>query len=58
MGTENQINPENWVSNYGNYLLNYAMSRVNDLELANDLIQAIYLTGFVKMNMIKEQVKS
>ncbi len=55
MVTENQINPENWVNNYGNYLLNYAMSRVNDLELANDLIQDTFMSALAAAGDFKGQ---
>lgn len=55
MVTENQINPENWVNNYGNYLLNYAMSRVNDLELANDLIQDTFMSALTAARDFKGQ---
>ena len=36
---KNIINPEYWVGQYADQLFKFAASRVNDLELAKDLVQ-------------------
>lgn len=40
---ENSAAPENWVKLYGDYLFNYAVSRVNNQQLALDLVQDTFL---------------
>ena len=37
--------PEKWVDQYGDYLYNYAISRVNDSEQAYDLVQDTFLAA-------------
>jgi len=39
------LNPETWVDNYADYLYNYAIVRVNDGELAKDLVQETFVAG-------------
>lgn len=41
----NQLNPNKWVDNYADYLFNYAVVRVNDDEVAKDLLQETFLAG-------------
>lgn len=43
--TDNTINPEKWVDKYSDYLFNYAVVRVNDRELAKDLISETFLSA-------------
>lgn len=38
-----QMNSESWVDEHGGYLFHYAMSRVDDSELAEDLVQETFL---------------
>ena len=40
-----QINPDHWVDEYSDYLFNYAIVRVNDREIAKDLISETFLAG-------------
>ncbi len=40
-----QINPNRWVDEYSDYLFNYAIVRVNDREIAKDLISETFLAG-------------
>ena len=42
---EQTINPNNWISNYSDYLFNYTITRVNDREIAQDLVQETFLAG-------------
>lgn len=39
------LKPHNWVDQYGDYLFNYAIVRVNDREKAEDLVQETFLAG-------------
>ncbi len=48
MNTTEKINPALWVKNYGSYLYHFAWRRVNDEEMANDLVQETFLAGLEK----------
>lgn len=39
------INTADWVESYSDYLFNYAIVRVNDAELAKDLVQDTFIAG-------------
>lgn len=39
------LHPESWVDQYADYLYNYAVVRVNDNELAKDLVQETFVAG-------------
>ena len=39
------LNPQLWVKNYADYLYNYAYTRLNDDELARDLVQETFLAA-------------
>ncbi len=41
----NTLNPETWVDQYADYLFNYAVSRVSDIEIAKDLVQDTFIAG-------------
>jgi RNA polymerase sigma-70 factor (ECF subfamily) len=41
----NMLSPEKWVDNYSDYLFTYAYSRVNDEEVARDLVQDTFLSA-------------
>ncbi|MFS4456458.1 sigma-70 family RNA polymerase sigma factor [Maribacter sp. 2304DJ31-5] len=43
--TINQLQPDNWVDNYADYLFNYAIGRVSDAEIAKDLVQETFFAG-------------
>lgn len=38
-------NPENWVDEYGDFLYRYALSRVKDPSIAEDLVQETFLAA-------------
>lgn len=40
-----QLQPDNWVDLYADYLFNYAIARVSDEEIAKDLVQETFLAG-------------
>jgi RNA polymerase sigma-70 factor (ECF subfamily) len=42
------LNPQLWVKNYADYLYNYASTRLNDDELARDLVQETFLAALEK----------
>ncbi len=42
---EHVLNPEKWIDSYADYLFNYTISRVNDAEIAKDLVQETFLAG-------------
>lgn len=41
----NQLQPDIWVDAYADYLFNYAVGRVSDVEIAKDLVQETFLAG-------------
>ena len=45
--TNNQptLSPDNWIDNYADYLFNYTVVRVNDSDIAKDLVQETFLAG-------------
>jgi len=42
---KHQLNPNNWVKLYSDYLFNYTITRVKDRETAQDLISETFLAG-------------
>lgn len=49
----NSINPQKWVDRYADYLFNYTIVRVNDREMANDLVSETFLAGLNSMKNFK-----
>ncbi len=49
----NQIDPTKWVDQYSDYLFNYTITRINDRELAQDLISETFLAGLKSMKNFK-----
>jgi RNA polymerase sigma-70 factor (ECF subfamily) len=43
------INPRRWVSSHADYLYAFAMARVNDEELARDLVQETFLAALERL---------
>jgi RNA polymerase sigma-70 factor (TIGR02943 family) len=41
-----ELNPENWLKNYGDLLFQYTLPRVNDISLAEDLVQETFLAAY------------
>lgn len=42
---KNKLDPDKWVGRYANYLYNYSIVRVNDHEVAQDLVSETFLAG-------------
>lgn len=45
---KHQLQPENWVELYADYLYSYAFGRLNDEELARDIVQDTFLSALEK----------
>jgi len=39
------LDPNNWIANYGDYLLNYGYSRLSSREVAEDLLQDTFISA-------------
>ncbi len=50
---DHQINPNNWIDLYSDYLYNYTITRVSDKEIAQDLVQDTFLAGLKSMKNFK-----
>jgi RNA polymerase sigma-70 factor (TIGR02943 family) len=50
---DHQINPNKWIDLYADYLFNYTISRVNDRDRAQDLVQDTFLAGLKSMKNFK-----
>jgi len=44
--SENQLNPEKWLQEHGDYLFRYALSRLHDQDLAADMVQETLLAAW------------
>ncbi|MEP2935821.1 MAG: sigma-70 family RNA polymerase sigma factor [Gilvibacter sp.] len=49
----NSIDPNLWVDKYSDYLYNYTIVRVNDAEIAKDLISETFLAGLKSKDNFK-----
>ena len=47
------INPNRWIERYSDYLFNYTISRINDREMAKDIIQDTFFAGLKSMKNFK-----
>ena len=50
---KHQIDPNKWIDLYSDYLFNYTISRVNDRDIAQDLVQDTFLAGLKSMKNFK-----
>lgn len=46
---KHSLSPENWVPKHADYLFNYAITRVNNHEIAKDLVQETFFAGLKAM---------
>ncbi len=51
--TAHKIDPNKWVDRYADYLFNYTIVRVNDREVANDIVSETFLAGLRSMQNFK-----
>ncbi len=51
--TKHQLNPNDWIDKYSDYLFNYTISRVKDRETAQDLVQDTFFAGLKSMKNFK-----
>lgn len=49
----NTLDPDKWVDRYADYLFNYTIIRVNDREVANDIVSETFLAGLNAMKNFK-----
>lgn len=47
------IDPNQWINLYSDYLFNYTITRVNDREIAKDLVQDTFVAGLNSMKNFK-----
>jgi RNA polymerase sigma-70 factor (ECF subfamily) len=50
---QHQIDPSKWINKYSDYLFNYTITRVNDREIAQDLVQETFLAALKAMSNFK-----
>ncbi|PCJ16219.1 MAG: RNA polymerase subunit sigma-70 [Candidatus Cloacimonadota bacterium] len=48
-----QLDPNTWLDDYGSYLFKYAIHRVSDTEVAEDLVQETFLAGIKSKDNFK-----
>lgn len=51
--SKHTLDPNKWIDLYSDYLFNYTISRVNDREIAKDLIQDTFIAGLKSMKNFK-----
>jgi len=49
------IDPRQWVDNYADYLYNYALNRISDMEEARDLVQETFLAALENINRFESR---
>ena len=52
---KHQIDPNKWISLYSDYLFNFTISRVNDRDLAKDLVQETYLRAWKALDSLRNE---
>ncbi|WP_147678343.1 sigma-70 family RNA polymerase sigma factor [Algibacter pacificus] len=50
---KHEIHPDQWIDLYADYLFNYTITRVNDREIAQDLVQDTFFAGLKSMKNFK-----
>lgn len=50
---KHELNPNTWIDRYSDYLFNYTISRVNDREMAKDLVQDTFFAALKSMKNFK-----
>jgi len=47
--SKNNLNPNKWIDLYADYLFNYTITRIDDAELAKDIVQETFFSGLKAM---------
>ena len=47
---KHSLHPESWVDTHADYLFNYTISRINNHDLAKDLVQETFFAGLKAMH--------
>ncbi len=50
---EHKLNPNTWIEKYSDYLFNYTIVRVDDREIAKDIVQETFFAGLRSMKNFK-----
>jgi RNA polymerase sigma-70 factor (ECF subfamily) len=50
---EHHLDPNQWVQRYSDYLFNYTIARINDVEMAKDLVSETFLSALKSMKNFK-----
>lgn len=53
MEERHQLDPSKWIDLHADYLFNYAITRVNDREIARDIIQDTFFAGLKSKHNFK-----
>ena len=51
--TKHSLNPNSWVEKHGDYLYNFAYSRVQSKEVAEDIVQETFIAGLKGLKSFK-----
>lgn len=51
--SSHRLNPDKWIERYSDYLFHYTLSRVNDREIAKDIIQDTFFAALRAMKSFK-----
>lgn len=51
--SKHKLNPSLWVQNYSDFMFNYTITRVNDRDIAKDLIQDTFVAALKSMKNYK-----
>ncbi len=52
----NFLNPKEWIKQYSNVLFRHALLRVNDREIAKDLVQDAFLSALKNVSNFRGEV--
>lgn len=53
---KHNLEPENWVKKYGDMLLNYALVRVKERDMARDLVQDTFVTALKSIPTFRGEI--
>lgn len=51
--SKHQLDPDKWIDRYSDYLYNFTITRVNDREIAKDLVQDTFFASLKSMKNYK-----